>query len=86
MPYWSIQDVIWPAGSWQHDLMLRWGQTRTKLGKAQFKKDYPRINALLKKQTARRLAWRLANPAGDAALVRFYDYNPAKKMIGKGSI
>ena len=81
-PYWAMYDSIWREGSWQHNLMLNYNQAKTKLSKERFKRDYPRIKFLLKQQDARRRAWRLANPDGDAALVRFYDYNPVKRKGG----
>jgi integrase len=78
-PYWAIHDQIWRGGSRQHTLMVNYNRRKTKLGKEAFKKEYPAILVLLQQQTKRKLAWRRANPAGDAALVRFYDYNPVQR-------
>ena len=48
----------------------------THASKERFKENYPKLGPLLRKYERARKNYREENPDADAALVRFYDYNP----------
>ena len=75
-PYWSLYEKVWKKGSWQSELMASYQNLPTHAAKRRFKEDYPKIGPLIRKYDLARKHYREDNPDADAALVRFYDYNP----------
>jgi integrase len=75
-PYWSLYEEVWKRGSWQAELIASYMNLPTHAAKRRFKDNYPKVGPLLRKYDRARGRYREEHPDADAALVRFYDYNP----------
>jgi len=80
-PYWTLYEDIWKRGSWQAELVASYMSLPTHASKTRFKESYPKLGPLLRKYERARLRYREENPDADAALVRFYDYNPVDMRV-----